>query len=67
MGRMLTERAQQGATAPTAGRMGPELQREDIQEVFSRTYHIREQGIDTLAVFEGHRRFDTTDLHELDR
>ena len=67
----LRERAQQAATTPHAGRMVPELQREDIREVFLRTYRIvyrvREQTIDVLTVFEGHRRFDTTDLPELDR
>ena len=67
----LRERARQAATAPHTGRMVPELRREDIREVFLRTYRIvyrvREQGIDVLTVFEGHRRFDTTDLPELDR
>ena len=62
----LRERAQQAAIAPHAGRMVPELQREDIREVFLRTYRmvyrVREQVIDVLTVFEGHRRFDTTDL-----
>jgi len=51
--------------------MVPELQREDIREVFLRTYRIvsrvREQVIDVLTVFEGHRRFDTANLPELDR
>jgi len=30
-----------------------------------RTYHVREQAIDALTVFEGHRRLDTTDLPAL--
>ncbi len=67
----LRERAQQAATAPHAGRMVPELQREDIREVFLRTYRIvsrvREQTIDVLTVFEGHRRFDTPELPALDK
>ena len=67
----LRERARQAATTPQAGRMVPELRREDIREVFLRTYRIvyrvREQTIDVLTVFEAHCRFDTTDLPELDR
>ena len=44
----LRARAQHAATAPHVGSMVPELQREDIREVFLRTYRIvyrvREQG-----------------------
>jgi len=51
--------------------MVPALQREDIREVFLRTYRIvyrvREQAIDVLTVFAGHRRFDTPELPELDK
>jgi toxin ParE1/3/4 len=51
--------------------MVPKLQREDILEVFLRThrivYRVREQTIDVLTVFEGYRRFDTTDPPELDQ
>jgi toxin ParE1/3/4 len=64
----LRTRAQQAATMPMAGRVVPELQRDDIREVFLRTYRIvyriREDAIDVLTVFEGHRLFDTTDLPE---
>ena len=51
--------------------MVPQLHREDIREVFLHTYRIvyrvREQTIDVLTAFEGHRRFDPTELPELDR
>jgi addiction module RelE/StbE family toxin len=67
----LRERARQAAVAPLAGRVVPELQRDDICEVFLRTYRIvyrvREEAIDVLTVFEGHRHFEATDLPDLDR
>jgi addiction module RelE/StbE family toxin len=67
----LRERARQAAVAPLAGRVVPELQRDDIREVFLRTYRIvyrvREEAIDVLTVFEGHRHFEATDLPDLDR
>jgi toxin ParE1/3/4 len=63
-------RTRQAATMPMAGRVVPELHRDDIREVFVRTYRIvyrvREDAIDVLTVFEGHRLFDTTDLPEID-
>lgn len=67
----LQTRARQAATMPMAGRVVPELLRHDIREVFVRTYRIvyrvREDAIDVLTVFEGHRLFDTTDLPEIDK
>ncbi len=49
------------AGSPLAGRCVPELGRNDVREVFKRTYRIvyrvREKRIEILTVFEGHRRF----------
>ena len=70
-GERLQTCAQQAATMPMAGRVVPELHRNDIREVFVRPYRIvyrvREDAIDVLTVFEGHRLFDTTDLPEIDK
>jgi hypothetical protein len=45
----------------TAFAPAPEIGREDVREVFLRTYRIvyqaRETGVVVLTVFEGHRRF----------
>jgi toxin ParE1/3/4 len=53
--------AEQAAVAPLAGRVVPEKNRQDIREVFVRTYRIvyliRETRIDILTVFEGHHEF----------
>jgi toxin ParE1/3/4 len=53
--------AKQAAIAPLAGRVVPEKNRQDIREVFVRTYRIaylvRETRIDILTVFEGHHEF----------
>lgn len=66
----LRERARQAAATPLAGRVVPELQRDDIREVFLRNYRIvyrvRENAIDVLTVFEGHRLFKAENLPELD-
>ena len=55
----LRARAQGAARAPRAGRVVPELDREDVREVFLRAYRIvyrvRGQCIEVLTVFEGHR------------
>ena len=49
------------AMAPFAGRRVPEIGRDDVREVFLRTYRIvyRVNGkrCEILTVFEGHRRF----------
>lgn len=53
---MTVERA---ARAPLAGRKLPEKGRNDLREVLQRTYRIvyrvREDQIDVLTIFEGHR------------
>jgi plasmid stabilization system protein ParE len=53
--------AERTAGAPMAGRRVPELGRDDIREVFKRTYRVvyRVPGdrIEVLMVFEGHRLF----------
>ena len=42
---------------PLAGRVGPEIQREDVREVFLRSYRIvygvRDDGIFVFTVFGG--------------
>ena len=47
------------AKHPRSGRTVPEFQRDDIREVFLKTYRIvyliREETVDVLTVFEGHR------------
>jgi plasmid stabilization system protein ParE len=51
--------AERAAKLPTAGRIVPEKQRNDIREVRLRTYRIvyavHERGINVLTVFEGHK------------
>jgi plasmid stabilization system protein ParE len=53
--------AERAALAPYAGRRGPELARDDVREVFKSSYRIiyrtREDSIEILSVFEGHRLF----------
>ncbi|MEW6490860.1 MAG: type II toxin-antitoxin system RelE/ParE family toxin [Thermodesulfobacteriota bacterium] len=55
----LRARARKAAETPLAGRVVPELGRDDVREVFVRTcrivYEVREDAIHVLAVFEGHR------------
>ncbi len=55
----LRERARQAAENPLAGRVVPELGRDDVREVFLRSYRIvyrvGEDTVDVLTVFEGHR------------
>lgn len=62
----LVERAELAATMPFGGRVVPELARNDIREVFLRSYRIvyrvAGEGIRVLTVFEGHRRLRRTDL-----
>jgi toxin ParE1/3/4 len=63
----LRERARRAAEHPRAGRMVPEFGREDIREVFLRSYRIvykiGEETIDVLTVFEGHRMLESdTDI-----
>ena len=53
--------AQNAASAPLAGRRVPELARDDVREVFLRTYRIvyriTDERVEVLTVFEGHRLF----------
>ena len=55
--------AQLAAEQPRAGRVVPEFGREDIREVLLRSYCIvyliREDSVDVLTVFEGHRLLDS--------
>ncbi|WP_257461780.1 type II toxin-antitoxin system RelE/ParE family toxin [Archangium lipolyticum] len=57
----LRQRAHEAAATPKAGRRVPEIEREDIREVFLRSYRIVyrvvRDGIEVLTVFEGHRLF----------
>lgn len=65
----LRERARRAAEAPEAGRIVPEIHRPDVREVFLRTYRIvyrtRDDTIEVLTVFEGHRRLDTGEFLDL--
>lgn len=64
----LIERAELAATLPLGGRIVPELGRDDVREVFERTYRIvyRVTGkeIRVLTVFEGHRRLRPREIEE---
>ena len=55
----LRRRAAAAAENPLAGRVVPEFQRDDIREVFLKTYRIvylvGDDAVDVLTVFEGHR------------
>lgn len=55
----LRERAAGIAEAPRAGRVVPELGRDDVRELFLRSYRIVyrvvPEGAVVLTVFEGHR------------
>jgi len=55
----LRERARLAAENPLTGRVVPELGRDDVREVFLRSYRIvysvGADAIDVLTVFEGHR------------
>jgi plasmid stabilization system protein ParE len=53
---------------PLGGRVVPEVGRDDVREVFQRSYRIiyRVAGDDirVLTVFEGHRRLRLGDIEE---
>jgi toxin ParE1/3/4 len=55
----LRQRAVKASKMPRAGRVVPEIARDDVREVFQRTYRIVyrivDDGIVVLTVFEGHR------------
>jgi plasmid stabilization system protein ParE len=59
--RKLQEKAEAAAAAPHAGRIVPEVGRDDVREVLLRSYRIvyRLVGdeVHVLTVFEGHRQF----------
>jgi plasmid stabilization system protein ParE len=63
----LVKRAESAATNPLARRT-PELDRNDVREVFERTYRIvyrvREDAIVILVVFEGHKLLRPGDIDE---
>ncbi len=55
----LRERALRAAALPHGGRIVPELKRDDVREVFLKTYRIvyriLPRQIAVITVFEGHR------------
>jgi addiction module RelE/StbE family toxin len=61
----LRQRAVKALEHPLAGRVVPEIGREDVRETFLRTYRIVyrvvEDGIVVLTVFEGHRLLGSLD------
>ena len=64
----LMDRALRASRFPAAGTHPPEIDREDVREVFVRTYRIlyqvRRRDILILTVFEGHQRFPLEALPE---
>ena len=61
----LRQRAVKASKMPRTGRVVPETARDDVREVFQRTYRIVyrvvDDGIVVLTVFEGHRLLGTLD------
>lgn len=59
-------RARKAAQAPRAGRVVPEVQREDVREVFLGSYRIvyrlGRDVIEVITVFEGHRLLRWDDI-----
>lgn len=57
----LMERARKAAQMPFTGRVVPEFRVEHLREVFVQTYRIvyriRDQEVQVITVFEGHRLF----------
>ncbi len=55
----LRERAAQASKTPGSGRVVPEIGRDDVREVFLRTYRIVyrvvDDGLVVLTIFGGHR------------
>jgi plasmid stabilization system protein ParE len=58
---VLVATAEAAATLPRAARVVPEIGRDDVREVFKRTYRVvfrvGERRIEILTIFEGRRRF----------
>ena len=62
----LRRRIEQAGKSPHAGRRVPELGREDVREVFLKTYRLvyrveSTRNITVLTIFEGHRAWDELD------
>lgn len=66
--RKIRQRMLKASTMPRAGRVVPEIGRDDVREVFQRTYRIVyrivDDGVVVLTVFEGHRLFSHIDRDE---
>ena len=64
----LRARARKAARVPRAGRVVPELGREDVREVLEGSYRIVyrvvERAVHVLTVFEGHQRLPAGGLDE---
>lgn len=62
----LVARAEKAAVFPRGGRVVPELGRDDVREVFVRTYRIvyqiKDDAIFVLTVFEGSRLLEPSDV-----
>jgi plasmid stabilization system protein ParE len=62
----LRQKARDAAQAPLAGRIVPELGRDEIREVLLRSYRIiylvRNDNVTVLTVFEGHRLLREEDI-----
>jgi toxin ParE1/3/4 len=65
----LVKRTEAIAALPHGGRIVPEVGRDDVREVFVRTYRIvyqvREDAIYILTVFNGRRLLHESDLDDL--
>lgn len=64
----LRQRAVKASRMPRTGRVVPEIGRDDVREVFLRTYRIVyrvvDDGIVVLTVFDGHRLLGKLDPDE---
>ncbi len=67
----LLDAANEAATFPRAGRIVPEIGREDTRETilgaYRLVYRIRDDTIEVVMVFEGHRRLPEDRKDELGR
>lgn len=65
----LRQRARCAAETPLAGRVVPEIGRNDIREVllgaYRIVYRLHDDAVVVLTVFEGHRSFSTFDPPDL--
>lgn len=64
----LCQRSVKASQMPRTGRVVPEIGRDDVREVFQRTYRIVyrivDDGIVVLTVFDGHRLLGKLDPDE---